>query len=203
MNHARLHLRCRVDEASPKNDVVDDDFFSASVFKSLHSREPKMNVMECIAYRSHCYLYGPIHASFAARRCRRTFLAEWRLSLHRWTYESECRCIRYVKYPKLNNGVSIRCIMFADICDVKSRQPFRKTTSSTMTFFRRPFSSLHSREPKMNVMEFITYRSHCYSYGPIHASFVARRCRRMFFLRSGGFHSIDGCMTANVVVYDT
>ena len=142
MNHVHRHVWCKVEAAFPKNDVVDDDFFSASVFKSLHSREPKMNVMECIAYRSHCYLYGPIHASFAARRCRRTFLAEWRLSLHRWTYESECRCIWYVKYPKLNNGVSIRCIMFADICDVKSRQPFRKTTSSTMTFFGIRFQVL-------------------------------------------------------------
>ena len=144
-----------------KSDVVDDDFFSESVFKCLHSREPKMNVAEYITYRSHCYSYGPIHASFVARRCWRMFFAERRLSLHRWMYDSECRCTRYIKCPKLCNGVSVRRIMFADICDVKSRQPLQKKDVVDDDFFSASvFKCLHSREPKMNVAEHITYRSH-------------------------------------------
>ena len=80
---------------------------------------------------------------------------------------------------------------------------FKKSDVVDDDFFSESvFKCLHSREPKMNVAEYITYRSHCYSYGPIHASFVARRCQRMF-LRSDGFHSIDGCMIANAIVYDT
>ena len=86
-----------------------------------------------------------------------------------------------MKCPTLYNGASVRQIMFADICDVKSRQPLQKKDVVDDDFFPASvFKCLHSREPKMNVMEYITRRSHCYSYGPIHASFAAKRCLRMF-----------------------
>ena len=109
----------------------------------------------------------------------------------------------YMKCPKLYNGASVRRNMFADICDVKSRQPFRKTTSSTMTFFGRPFSSactlVNQKRMLLNTSRTVRTATHTDQF--IHR--LPQSAVGVCFLRSGGFHSIDRCMRANAVVYDT